>query len=106
MILIPGLVDAHWHLWNSILRNSSPVPGGEPFFKSQLAISKRFTPELTALGVRLGLVEAINSGITTINNWSHNLRNPQFAAETQVRQGENRRGSGVDWLSMSIPSRF
>lgn len=79
MILIPGLVDTHWHLWNSILRNSAPAPGGEAFFKSQLAISKRFTSELTALGVRLGVAEAINGGITTVNNWAHNLRDAAFA---------------------------
>ncbi|TDV72501.1 amidohydrolase family protein [Pseudomonas sp. LP_7_YM] len=79
MILIPGLVDSHWHLWNSLLRNSAPAPGGEAFFKSQLAISKRFTPQMSALGVRLGLLEAVNGGITTVNNWAHNLRNPAFA---------------------------
>lgn len=79
MIVIPGLVDAHWHLWNSILRNSAPAPGGEAFFKSQVAISKRFTPEMAALGVQMGLMEAMNAGITTVNNWAHNLRNPAFA---------------------------
>jgi 5-methylthioadenosine/S-adenosylhomocysteine deaminase len=85
MILIPGLVDAHWHLWNSLLRSSAPKPGGDPFFKSQLATSPRFTPQLTALGVRLGLVEAANAGITTVNNWAHNLRTPEFAeAELQA----------------------
>ncbi|HKS11822.1 MAG TPA: amidohydrolase family protein [Pseudomonas sp.] len=85
MILIPGLVDGHWHLWNSLLRSSAPKPGGPPFFKSQLASSKRFTPALTALGVRLGLAEAINAGITTVNSWAHNLRGPAFAqAELQA----------------------
>lgn len=78
-IVIPGLVDSHWHLWNSFLRNSSPSPQGETFFKSQLKTSSRFTPELSALGVRMGLAEALNAGITTVNNWSHNLRNPAFA---------------------------
>ena len=93
MILIPGLVDSHWHLWNSILRNSAPVPGGEAFFKSQLATSKRFTPELTALGVRLGLAEAINGGMTTVNNWAHNLRDAAFAqAELKALSESGLRG--------------
>lgn len=93
MILIPGLVDSHWHLWNSFLRSSSPAPQGQPFFKSQLAVSKQFTPELCALGVRLGLAEAINSGITTVNNWSHNLRTPAFAqAELQAMLDSGLRG--------------
>lgn len=93
MILIPGLVDAHWHLWNSFLRSSSPAPQGQPFFKSQLAVSKHFTPELSALGVRMGLAEAINSGITTVNNWAHNLRTPAFAqAELQAMLDSGLRG--------------
>lgn len=79
MILIPGLVDSHWHLWNSLLRNSAPAPGGQAFFKQQLAVSQRFTPQMSALGVRLGTLEAINGGITTVNNWAHNLRSPAFA---------------------------
>lgn len=78
-IVIPGLVDSHWHLWNSFLRNSAPTPQGETFFKSQLKSSLQFTPELTALGVKIGLAEAANSGITTVNNWAHNIRQPSFA---------------------------
>ncbi|MBD1551170.1 amidohydrolase family protein [Pseudomonas typographi] len=85
MILIPGLVDGHWHLWNSFLRNSAPLPHGNTFFKNQLAVSQRFTPALSALGVQLGLAEAVNAGITTVNNWAHNLRSPAFAeAELQA----------------------
>jgi cytosine/adenosine deaminase-related metal-dependent hydrolase len=29
--------------------------------------------------VRLGIAEAINSGLTTVHNWSHNLVTPEFA---------------------------
>ncbi|EPL3137455.1 amidohydrolase family protein [Pseudomonas aeruginosa] len=93
MILIPGLVDGHWHLWNSLLRNSAPTPLGPPFFKTQLATSPRFTPQLSALGVRLGLAEAVRGGITTINNWSHDLRTPAFAdAELQAMLDSGLRG--------------
>lgn len=79
MIVIPGLIDGHWHLWNSLLRNSAPAPGGPAFFVTQQATSQRFTPALTELSVRLGLAEAINAGITTVNSWSHNIRTPEFA---------------------------
>nr|WP_256737663.1 amidohydrolase family protein [Pseudomonas sp. dw_358] len=93
MILIPGLVDAHWHLWNSALRNRSPAPQGPPFFKWQLAISPQFTPARSALGVRMGLAQAVNAGITTINNWAHNLRGPAWAdAELQAMRSSGLRG--------------
>lgn len=92
MILIPGLVDAHWHMWNSFLRNSSPSPQGGTFFKSQLKTSARFTPALSALGVRLGLAEAANAGITTVNNWAHNIRDASFAdAELRALQSSGLR---------------
>lgn len=79
MLLIPGLVDTHWHLWNSLLRSSAPVPGGPAFFITQQATSKRFTPEVIELSVRLGLAEAAHAGITTVNSWAHNIRSPEFA---------------------------
>lgn len=79
MILLPGLVDLHWHMWNSFLRNSAPTPQGETFFKSQLKNSPHLTPALSATGVRLSLAEAANTGITTVNNWAHNIRQPAFA---------------------------
>jgi 5-methylthioadenosine/S-adenosylhomocysteine deaminase len=78
-LMIPGLVDSHWHMWNSILRNAAPTPAGGTFFKVISALSSRFTPELSYAGVRLGLSESINAGITTVNNWAHNIRGPAFA---------------------------
>ncbi|WP_201171078.1 amidohydrolase family protein [Pseudomonas sp. S31] len=79
MIVLPGMIDTHWHLWNSLLRSSAPIPGGPAFFETQQRTSKRFTPALTELSVRLGLAEAINAGFTTVNSWSHNIRSPEFA---------------------------
>lgn len=79
MIVLPGMIDTHWHLWNSLLRSSAPIPGGPAFFETQQGTSKRFTAALTELSVRLGLAEAINSGFTTVNSWSHNIRSPDFA---------------------------
>lgn len=78
-LMIPGLVDSHWHMWNSILRNAAPTPEGGTFFKVISALSGRFTPELSYTGVRLSLCESINAGITTVNNWAHNIRGPAFA---------------------------
>jgi len=78
-LMIPGLVDSHWHMWNSILRNAAPTPEGGTFFKIISALSGRFTPELSYMGVRLSLSESANAGITTVNNWAHNIRGPAFA---------------------------
>lgn len=105
MIVIPGLVETHWHLWNSALRSSSPAPGGPPFFQAQLANSKRFTPELNALGVRLGLALALEAGITTVNNWAHNLRSPAFAdAELAAMQSSGLRARFWYGYAQDLPA--
>lgn len=77
-ILIPGLVDGHWHMWNTLLRNSAPA-GAKTFFKSIAAASPRFSPALSGLAVEVACAQALRAGITTINNWAHNIRSPAHA---------------------------
>ncbi len=78
-ILLPGLVDAHWHMWNSLGRNSGPAQDGGAFFPTIVALGARYTPEIAQLAVRLSAAQARRAGVTTLNNWSHNLRSPEFA---------------------------
>lgn len=75
-VLIPGLVDTHWHLWNSLARSFAPTATGQGFAAAMSRLSPHLTPELAYIGVRLGLAEALASGITTVHNWAHNLRSP------------------------------
>jgi cytosine/adenosine deaminase-related metal-dependent hydrolase len=42
-------------------------------------LGKFFTPKNNACVVRLALAEGLYSGITTVNNWSHNLLDPEYA---------------------------
>jgi 5-methylthioadenosine/S-adenosylhomocysteine deaminase len=44
-----------------------------------LALGKQYTPEDTYRGVRLGVAEALFSGITTLHDWAHNIRSPDHA---------------------------
>lgn len=94
MIVMPGLVDTHWHLWNSSLR--ALVRGDDPtcgYFPTTLKVGPLFSPEDSYRAVRLGLAEGIASGITTVNNWSHNTRSPQHAdAELRAMHGMGIRG--------------
>lgn len=79
MIALPGLIETHWHMWGTVARNTA---GDEPnigYFPYSRVIGGLFKPEDNARGVRLGLAEAINGGITTVNNWSHNLLSPEHA---------------------------
>jgi 5-methylthioadenosine/S-adenosylhomocysteine deaminase len=84
MIALPGLVETHWHMWNTFLRS---FVGDEPkysYFPMVLALGPQMTPEDIYHGTRLGAAEAINAGMTTVNNWAHNLRTPAFA-EAELR---------------------
>ncbi len=77
-IVMPGLVDTHWHMWNSLARGFSMSKLG-PFAKTMAPLAKAWTPEAAALSVRLATTEALNSGITTVNNWAHNTKSVEFA---------------------------
>jgi 5-methylthioadenosine/S-adenosylhomocysteine deaminase len=77
MIVAPGLVDTHWHLWNTLLRSMSDAGSG--YFRVTIALGRLFGPDDVYQGTRLGCAEAINSGITTVHDWCHNLRSPAHA---------------------------
>jgi cytosine/adenosine deaminase-related metal-dependent hydrolase len=87
------------------------------YFVAQLALGELFTPEDNARGVRLSLAEALASGITTVNNWSHNLISPAYAdaemmvhRETGIRArysyGYSRLTKAGDTLPLADITRF
>lgn len=91
-VVMPGFVDTHWHMWNSIARGFGNSRLG-PFAKSMGALSRVWTPEASALSVRLAAAEAVQSGITTVNNWAHNVKARDFAdAEVDAQKASGLRG--------------
>jgi len=77
-MVLPGLVDTHWHMWNSLARGFSVSRLG-PFAKTMAPLAKAWTPEAAALSVRIAVAEALQSGVTTVNNWAHNTKSIEFA---------------------------
>jgi cytosine/adenosine deaminase-related metal-dependent hydrolase len=83
MIALPGFVETHFHLWNCFLRGV--VGDGEmDYFPVMTRVGPHITPEIAYHSVRLGIAEALDSGITTIHDWSHNLSTPAHA-DAEVR---------------------
>ncbi len=78
MIVMPGLVETHFHMWSSIGRNFI-MDGGFEYFSAKEATATAYEPDDFYRSVRLGLADAVNSGITTVHNWSHNTRTPAHA---------------------------
>jgi 8-oxoguanine deaminase len=67
MLLLPGLVNTHHHLYQTLTR---AVPGAQdvglfPWLKRLYPIWARMTPEDVALATRVGLLELAHSGCTT-----------------------------------------
>jgi 5-methylthioadenosine/S-adenosylhomocysteine deaminase len=79
MIALPGLIDSHNHIWNSTLRNLVREGPEKGYFPTVLALGNVYTPEDTYRGVRLGCTELLYSGVTTVNDWAHNIRSPAHA---------------------------
>ena len=78
MIVMPGFVDTHYHMWSAIGRNFIG-DGGFGYFPAKNATSTLYSAEDFYNSVMLGLVELANAGITTVHNWSHNTRTPAHA---------------------------
>jgi cytosine/adenosine deaminase-related metal-dependent hydrolase len=79
MIVAPGLVDTHWHMWNTLLRSMSASPPEPGYFKVMVGAGRVFAPDDIYQGTRLACAEAISSGITTVHDWCHNVRGPGYA---------------------------
>ncbi|MEP7289345.1 MAG: amidohydrolase family protein [Chloroflexota bacterium] len=74
MIVMPGFVDTHRHVWQGILRNIGTdvqLEGNESYLSFILTkLAPHFRPEDAHTGDLVGLYGAIDAGITTILDWS------------------------------------
>ncbi|HZP78696.1 MAG TPA: amidohydrolase family protein [Pseudolabrys sp.] len=78
-IVLPGLVETHWHMWNTLLRSMSGDKPELGYFRTTAMLGKLFEPADMYQGTRLAAAEAINSGITHVHSWCHNIRTPAHA---------------------------
>ena len=79
MIVLPGLVESHWHMWNTLLRSMSGDKPDTGYFKATALLGQKFEPGDMYQGTRLACAEAINNGITHVHDWCHNIRGPAYA---------------------------
>ncbi|MDH3442536.1 MAG: amidohydrolase family protein [Deltaproteobacteria bacterium] len=83
MIALPGFVDTHFHLWNCFVRGVVG-DGDMDYFPVMSRIGPDITPDIAYRSVRLGITEALYSGLTTVHDWSHNLSTPAHA-DAEIR---------------------
>jgi 5-methylthioadenosine/S-adenosylhomocysteine deaminase len=84
MIVMPGLVETHWHMWNTIFRSFAGDKAEEGYFPTVARFGQQMTPDDIFQSTRLSAAEAINSGMTFVHSWCHNVRSTAHA-EADIR---------------------
>ncbi len=74
-VITPGLVDAHVHAWEGALRGVSPDSEIMGYLNlTHTTLAPLMTPEDVAIGEKVTAVRALEQGVTTIVDNSHNVR--------------------------------
>ncbi len=79
-LVMPGLVDTHRHTWETLTR-SWIGEGDLPVYMAIITgtLGPKMRPEDVYIGNLLGAIGALNSGITTMLDWSHIMNTPAHA---------------------------
>jgi 5-methylthioadenosine/S-adenosylhomocysteine deaminase len=88
MVVMPGFIDSHRHLWEGILRNIGvdvPLEGDASYLAFVLGtLSPAYRPEDVYAGNLISAIGCLNAGITTVLDWSHIQASPE-ATDAAIR---------------------
>ncbi len=80
MIVMPGFVDSHRHIWEGLLRNIGtdvPLEGRTSYITFVLrTLAPAYRPEDAYAGNLVSALGAVDAGITTLLDWSHIQASP------------------------------
>jgi 5-methylthioadenosine/S-adenosylhomocysteine deaminase len=80
MIVMPGLVNAHQHTWQTGIRGIAGDWSLTDYGRSMHAgLATRFTPDDIYIANLLGALNQLNSGTTTLFDWCHNNPTPDHS---------------------------
>jgi len=80
MIAFPGFVDTHRHIWQTAIRGVAANWTLVDYVKHiRLGYATVYHPEDVYLSNLVGALEAIDSGITTVCDFSHIMNSPEHA---------------------------
>jgi cytosine/adenosine deaminase-related metal-dependent hydrolase len=79
MIVLPGFIETHWHMWTTMLRSMAGDRDEHGYFPTSRGIGAFYTARDMYRSTRLAAAEAVHSGITFVHDWCHNVRGPEFA---------------------------
>ncbi len=77
-IVIPGLVNAHMHTWQTALRGVAANWTLLEYFRNMHAgLATAFQPQDMHIATRMGALNQLNCGTTTLADWCHNNPTPE-----------------------------
>lgn len=80
MIVMPGFIDTHRHMWQGALRMIVPDGDLGVYLTDVLvAVAPNYSPEDVYASNLLSALGALNAGITTILDWSHISNTPDHS---------------------------
>lgn len=79
-IVIPGLINAHLHTWQTGLRSIGSGWTGPDYHRIMHGnLGTRFLPDDNYIGTLLGALEQLSGGVTTIFDWCHDITSIDYA---------------------------
>ncbi len=78
-IVLPGLIDAHRHLWYSGVRGTGMDEAAGDAIDAWSKLGPAFTPDVLYAFTRAGIANALESGVTTVFDWCHVINSPELA---------------------------
>jgi len=80
MIVAPGFVDTHRHLWQTSIRGVAADWSLVEYIRNiRLGYAAAYRPEDVYISTYVGALEAIDAGITTLGDFCHIVRSPEHA---------------------------
>jgi cytosine/adenosine deaminase-related metal-dependent hydrolase len=79
MIALPGIIDAHTCLWQTVMRGFVPNLWTGGYYSKFLPLRSRYTPQDNFNAAWIGGFEMLSYGTTTVVDYCHDIRSPAFA---------------------------
>ncbi|MGH7612329.1 MAG: amidohydrolase family protein [Candidatus Dormibacteria bacterium] len=111
-VVLPGFVDTHRHTWQSLARGAGVDWTLAAYFQAVRGmLGANYRAEDLYVANLLGVAEALDSGITTLLDWSHLINSPEHAdAAVQALQDSGARAvfaygnSNAEWGDLPNPT--
>ncbi len=115
MIAIPGFIDTHRHTWQCMLRNAAADWSLPQYFGGVRGVmGELYTADDMYVANYIGALEALDAGVTTLYDWSHNNNTPEHAdaaikglRDSGIRGVYGYGNANREWFPVSdMPSHF